>query len=715
MNEAFQSASWHRVANLKPRLRPHGEIQPHRYRRQTWYVLHDPASGRVHRFTPIAYSFIRELDGERTIDLIWTEMASHLEEHAPTQDEIIRLLSQLFEADMLQLDTLPDADAFMDLVRRQQRTKLLNIAKNPLSVTFPLWDPDSFLSKTIAPARAFIRSSWGIAAWSLWVLPAVILAALHFSELSENLSDRVLSTEGLLLMALTFPVVKVLHELGHAYALKVFGGEVHQIGLMLIALYPVPYVDASSAAMLPNKWKRIVVGAAGMMVELLIAALAMYLWLLVEPGLVRSIAFDVILIAGVSTIVVNGNPLLRFDGYFILSDWLEIPNLAQRCGRYWNNLGLRMFGLRSAMPAAIQPDERAWFIFYGPASYCYRVMVLFSLGLFVASEYLIFGVMLALSALVTAFVIPLSRGVRQLLNVAQVQSEGRKVRTRLVLATSLSAVAIFVVPIPLHTNAEGITWLPEDAYVRAGADGFVDRVVANVGVRTQKGMPLVESYDAFLNMQIDQRRHRVRELETKFVSERFVDRALAKITEMELGEEKLRLNADLEKLGRLIAKGDREGTFLLPLPQDMPGRFYRKGETLAYVVPDQIDTIRVVVLQDNIDLVRHQLQHVRLKLANELHVERKARIVREVPAAADESPSKALLVSGGGAIAGDPKDPKSLKAARRIFQFDLELAQPLSAAALGGRAYVRFEHVPEPLAWQAYRRVRQLFLSRFNA
>src|SRR5262245_28252380 len=132
MAEQFQSAFWHRIGDLTPRLRNHGQIRHHRYRGQSWYVMHDPSSGRVHRFAPAAYAFIRAMDGRKTVDQLWMQMASELEVNAPTQDEIIRLLSQLYEADMLRVDRLPNAEAFLHLVTRHRRSRLMNIVRNPL-------------------------------------------------------------------------------------------------------------------------------------------------------------------------------------------------------------------------------------------------------------------------------------------------------------------------------------------------------------------------------------------------------------------------------------------------------------------------------------------------------------------------------------------------------------------------------------------------------
>jgi putative peptide zinc metalloprotease protein len=171
----------------------------------------------------------------------------------------------------------------------------------------------------------------------------------------------------------------------------------------------------------------------------------------------------------------------------------------------------------------------------------------------------------------------------------------------------------------------------------------------------------------------------------------------------------------LDKQARLVAQSEREGTYLVLRPLDLPGRFFAKGETLGYVLPDQTSTIRTIVLQDNIDLVRHSFKNAEVVLTSNLASAATARIAREVPAAGFEIPSKALSVSGGGAIAIDPRDPKGTKVSRRLFQFDLELSDPIPNPAFGQRVYVRFEHQNEPLVTQAYRRIRQLFLSRFNA
>lgn len=144
-------------------------------------------------------------------------------------------------------------------------------------------------------------------------MPALVLAGIHWPALTENVLDNVFATQNVVILALTYPIVKLIHELGHGFIAKAHGGEVHELGVMFLVFFPVPYVDASSSTAFRSKYSRAGVAAAGILVEVLLAALAMYVWHVVEPGIVRAVAFNVMMICGFSTIVFNANPLLRFD------------------------------------------------------------------------------------------------------------------------------------------------------------------------------------------------------------------------------------------------------------------------------------------------------------------------------------------------------------------------------------------------------------------
>ena len=175
---------------------------------------------------------------------------------------------------------------------------------------------------------------------ALVVLFAASIVVGHFDEVRARLPELSVFADwrNLVWLFATIGVVKVLHELGHALACKHFGGEVPEMGVLLLVFVPCLYCDVTDAWRFPSKWQRILVSAAGMLVELVIASVATIVWWYAQPGLVQLVALDVMIICTVNTLAVNGNPLLRYDGYYILSDLVESPNLWQRSRDALSNL-----------------------------------------------------------------------------------------------------------------------------------------------------------------------------------------------------------------------------------------------------------------------------------------------------------------------------------------------------------------------------------------
>src|SRR5690606_23277407 len=270
----------------------------------------------------------------------------------------ISALGQLHGSDLLSTDMLPDTGELIKRQRKQRRQLLMQNLKSPMSLRIPLVDPDAFLTRAMPWVRPLF--GWaGLARWLARVGAALLGGGTHCQELTTTVIDRVLSTDSLLIMAVCYPLVTAIHARRHGFAARAWGREVREMGVMLLVLFPVPYVDASAASALPNKWQRALVGAAGMVSELFVAGIAALLWVVLEPGLARSFAYNVMLIAGISTVLVNGNPLLRFDGYYILADLLEIPNLGSRANRYWGDLVNRhVFRTHDMPPFDATPGEK---------------------------------------------------------------------------------------------------------------------------------------------------------------------------------------------------------------------------------------------------------------------------------------------------------------------------------------------------------------------
>jgi putative peptide zinc metalloprotease protein len=416
-------------------------------------------------------------------------------------------------------------------------------------------------------------------------------------------------------------------------------------------------------------------------------------------------------------VLFNGNPLLRYDGYYILADLLEIPNLAQRANRYWGYLVERhAFRVENLPDFDATPGERRWFLVYAPSAFIYRQFVMLAIALFIASEYLAVGIALATWSIFTGLVMPVGKSLWHVVASPRLQRYRAKSVGITAGAIAAAAVVLFFVPLPLHTTTEGVVWLPESATVRAGTGGFVRRLLVEHGRFVRAGEDLIESEDPLLRAQIEILGARVDELEMQLAAERFSDRVKAEITTTELRHARSELEHQQTRSARLVARSNAEGVFAVPKPQDLPGRFMTEGQTIAYVLPPGSRTVRATVRQDDIDLVRNRLRGVEIRLSERMDQILKVKVVREVPGGRHDLPSKALGGSGGGALPINPKDPNGTTTLQRVFQVDLELpADTAMPAAFGSRVYVRFEHDPEPLGWQVWRRLRQVLLSRLQA
>jgi len=714
VGEPFFNPSWYRVAKLQPRLRSHADIHRHHYGGELWYVLQDQAAGRFFRFTPIVYYVLGLMDGKRTVQELWEKAAERFGDDAPTQGDMIRVLSQLHGADVLICDVPPDsAELFNRSIKTDQSTWKLNL-RSPLSLRFSLFDPDRFLSRTLRYVRPLL-SLPGMIAWLIVVSAAGILAARHWSGLTENIMDRLLSAQNLLMMWFVYPGVKAIHELGHAYAVKRWGGEVHDMGVMLLVLMPVPYVDASASSAFRDNKQRIMVGAAGIMVELLVAALALFLWLAVEPGIVRSVAYNILLMGSVSTILFNANPLLRYDGYYILADTLEIPNLAQRGTQYVGYLVKRhLFGLAHLQQPHAAPRERRWLVGYSVASFAYRVFIYAGIILFISQKFFIVGVLLGIWAAFGMVILPLVKKVNYLLSSAELSEK----RVRAVTTAGGLSLAVllflFLVPLPSWTRSEGVVWVPEESLIRAGTSGFISRIVMAPDAAVRKGDLLIECVDPLLDAEVRVQRAHLNALQARYDAEIRTERVKAQMTQEEITHARADLMRSEERFRELMIRSQSEGILVVPRAEDLPGRFLRQGELIAYVLNIDRPIVRVAVTQADVDQIRNTTRRVEVRLAERVSEVVPATIKRTTPGAVDRLPNISLGTGGGGAIVTDPRDPQGTKTLEKVFAVDVELAKPSETVYVNDRVYVKFDHGFEPLSVQWYRSLRRLFLRWFN-
>jgi putative peptide zinc metalloprotease protein len=458
-----------------------------------------------------------------------------------------------------------------------------------------------------------------------------------------------------------------------------------------------------------------VVGAAGIGVELFLGSLALFVWLSVEPGAVSSVAYNVMLISGISTLLFNGNPLLRFDGYYVLADAIEIPNLGTRANKYLGYLFQRYACfVKDAESPAESPGERAWMIVYGIAAFLYRMFIMFVIILFIAGKFFLIGVLLAIWAIATQVIVPIGKSVSFLATSPVLRRQRGRVVGISVLAVVALLGLLFALPAPSWTRAEGVVWVPEEAQVRAGTEGFVERLLAPVDSKVMRGQPLIEAQDPFLLTRVAVLKAQLRELTAQYDALVIQDRVQAAMVREEIASVAANLERARQREAELTIRSPANGRFVAPNAADLPGRFITKGQLVAYVVEPKELTARVAVGQDDIAQVRQRTRSVEVMLAGWGASPVPAQIRREVPGASRQLPTAALGSAGGGPFAVDPRDNQGVTALTRVFQLELALPAELRSPYLGARVFVRFDHGFEPVGFQVYRALRQLLLRQFD-
>ncbi|MEH6556782.1 MAG: hypothetical protein V7459_03485 [Oceanicoccus sp.] len=721
MSDSLFSQSWYRVSELKPRLRSHAERVRHQYRGETWYLLRDKSTGKLHRFSESANLLIAKMDGTLSMDEIWVGACAELGDDMPGQDETIQLLSHLYRSNALQTDVIPDLEEMYQRQQSERRAKLLQMFKSPLAVRIPLWNPTSFLRKT-KKLSPLIFNYWSGILWLLVVSAALLQVAMNWQALTDNFSDQAFSIGNWLAIACVYPLVKLFHELSHAYAVKRWGGDVHEMGLMFLVLIPVPYVDASSSALFRNKYQRIMVSLAGIAAELFLAAVAMLLWVEVEQGIFRALLFNVMLIGGVSTVLFNGNPLLRFDAYYALADWLELPNLGQRANAYVGYITKKYLLRQREVSPSASKSESAWLFTYSISAFCYRIFLMLTIALYVASQFFFIGVMLAFWSIYQSLVAPLIKIVKSIWP----ESLMRNYRTRLVLTSGACIgglyALLFIIPLPSFTVVQGVYWPENESQLHAGADCFVRKVLVKQSQRVTTGEHILQCESIDLDTQARVVKLRLHELKMQRRAALRKDVVEASVLRDEIS--RLRSEQALleQRRSALIVQSPIDGFVQLDNIADLENRFIQRGSYLGHIgagvitqagdsVMSTVKAVRVVIPQDSISLVRSDTHEVFIRSGSHFADTFVSKILREVPAANKEILSSALTLNGGGTIAVDPSSNKEATALENWFQFELVVPENASGR-VGERVYARFTHSPEPLGQRLLRAVRLLFLEK---
>lgn len=449
------AADLERRKRLRIRLRADLNIEKQQYEGRTFFVVKDPVGLRYYRLKDNEAFLLDYLDGKHTLE---EAQKAYEKEYRPERlrlEDLEGFAQQLLTAGLAISDSPRAGKQLYERRGKRRRQEWLQTFTNILYIKVPVFDPEYVLQKMLRFC-GFIFSAWFFLLSVGFMLAAAGLVATHFETFRAKLPSyhEFFSFKTVVYLWIALAAVKVIHEFGHGLSCKRFGGEVHEMGFLLMCLSPALYCNVSDAWVLPNKWHRIIISAAGIYVELLIASIATFVWWYTPTQpFINNLALSLMVVCSVSTFVFNANPLMRYDGYYVLADWLEIPNLREKANRYLQNVVLdKCLGIEVPPEEYMELWRKVLFIVYAIVSYVYRWVVTFGILFFFTSflkphKLEVIGNALALAAIGSMTIWPAYRLIRN------VHRRGRlpdmKMRRVLASGAVLAALVLFVCFVPL--------------------------------------------------------------------------------------------------------------------------------------------------------------------------------------------------------------------------------------------------------------------------
>ena len=707
--------SWYRIADQRICLRPNVVVRRQMLRGEKWYVVQNPLSNQFYRLNPGAYDFVSRLSANRSIEEVWKESQARDPDNAPGQGDIIELLAQLYHANLLHYNLPPNSEKLFDRYKKKKQRILKANLKSIMFFRIPLFDPDALLQRLLRFIRLLI-SPLGAVVWCLVVVVGVKVAIDNFAELRVQ-SQGIMAPANLLFLYLGLVIVKTLHEFGHAFAVRRFGGEVHTMGVMFLIFSPLPYMDASSAWTFRNKWQRVFVGAAGMIFEVFVAACAIFIWAYTGPGVVHSLSYNMVFVASVSTVLFNINPLLRFDGYYILSDLLDMPNLHQHSAQHLKYLvESHAFGCKNCETPATTRREEIWFTTFGILSGVYRIFVFSMILLFVADRFLLAGMIMAVVCVVSWVLVP-TAGILRYLGASPRLYRNR---TRAIAVSGATFAVIFaflfLLPFPNNFKASGV--LKSTDYVVAvnKASGQVAEVFTPSGERVNPGDPLLRLSNTELALEIRESQAGLEEAKAQHRKAMHNQQADLDPIASRIAFYENRLKRLGQEQGDLTVRSEVQGIWVAPNLEDRIGMWINRGSPLGELINDDgFNFVSVVSQADVSELFAQGIQKTEVKLAGQANIPLAVTEYAAIPMEQTHLPSAALGYAGGGDIAIDTRDAQGVKTSEPYYQVRAFVQSDPEVSLLHGRSgRIRFSLAPKSLAWQGWRQLRQLLQKRYQ-
>ena len=595
-----------------PAVRADLLISPQLYLGKSVYVVKDPVSLTYFRLQPPEHYVLRQMDGQLTA----TQMAERVNAQFPDQktepDDVLTFVRMLQGSGLLLGRGETHAAWLRKLGSMRRRKRGMAQAMNFIFLKIPLLDPDALLNWMYSYCRLFMNRVTMVLAL-LFMAVSLVVGLAHVPQVNE-LAMPILGWQNLLLLSAVFFFVKIIHEFGHGLAAKHRGLEVHEMGVLLMVLLPLFYVDVSDAWMVPKRRDRLWITAGGVFIEFLFASVAVWVWLNTEPGVVNQIAFNVMLAASVATLLFNANPLLRYDGYYFLMDWLQIPNLRTKATQYVGYLAKRyLLGIKDATAPREAAAKPIFMPIYATLAGVYRWFVTFGIILLVwhiLDPYGLeaIGAFLGMLVVITSVILPLAKLVRFVWT--QQAKTWRRLAMTTVAMAALGAVAWGVLSIPLDQTVEqpAVVLASHRTPIFAPATGRVDQVLVRTGEIIQAGQPILrlvneELEDELKLLEIERRRVQLELAHAR--AEQRVESVVAAARTLEHMAERIALLTEhIDRMTVLAPFTGRLRTTSVARLEAMLGMQLKQGDEIGMLIGQDRRQVAVVLPQDDASIVQ---------------------------------------------------------------------------------------------------------------
>lgn len=494
---------------LPVRRRPDLTARRQRYLGRSYWIVKDPIGLHYFRFQEEEYAILQMLDGQTSLDQIKEQFEAQFPPQKITLEELQQFLGMLHRSGLV-LAGVPGQGRQLRKRRDEQRRKeLLGALSNVLCIRFKGFDPERFLNWLYPWVKWYYHPVTMICCM-LFALAAMTLVAVQFDVFRSKLPSfhQFFSWENGLWLMLGLGATKVIHEFGHGLSCKHFGGECHEMGVMFLVLTPCLYCNVSDSWMLPSKWQRAFIGAAGMYNELVLAAFATFFWWFSHPGLLNNMALNVVFVSSVSTVLFNANPLLRYDGYYILADLTEIPNLRQKATAILSRKASEWFlGMEPQDDPFLPERNQIFFALYSVAAAIYRWLVLFSILFFLYKLFEPWGLKVFGEAILIVSVVSLvGQPLYRLGKFFYIPGRWDKVKKPRMYATlgglAVLALLILGLPLPMSIIAPLEVEVRDAATVYIAVPGRLDAILVRPGDQVQAGQELARLSNPDLELEI---------------------------------------------------------------------------------------------------------------------------------------------------------------------------------------------------------------------